>query len=466
MSIHPDGLADVEDLLAIAECRAAGGAQPVGDPPALPEAPGRRARRKATRNTKRAARRGARARQPIRRAVRRVALTSVGLAVAVVGWSVAGALTAPGTDSVAARLAEWTRDHGGTPIINFAERMAYTPPKVGGTPAGGIVVAEAGARSIPGPDANGAGPRLPPHAGPPVPKAGPWLPGTEPATPPPVPSGPRALPDPAAIVPIAADALPDEGVWQVLESSGGQPVLRATFLRADAVYTSYLSGVAWLDTHLLRFELHPGTSEPGGGPWPLGASIPPAARGDVVAAFNSAFRLADARGGYYAGGRTAGTLRDGAATIAFYTDGSVNVGQWGRDVVMGDTLAAARQNLDLIVDDGAVSPRIDDNSGNRWGATLGNDLYVWRSGVGVTATGALVYATGPRLSASSLARLLVRAGAVRAMELDINPQWTTFIHYTSTPEGSVPAKLLPNMNRPATLYDSTSSRDFVVARTR
>jgi hypothetical protein len=232
------------------------------------------------------------------------------------------------------------------------------------------------------------------------------------------------------------------------------------------VYTSYLSAVAWLDTRMLGFDLQPGTSDPGGGPWPVGASLPVGERRDVVAAFNSAFRMVDSRGGFYLGGKTVGTMRDGAATIVFYNDGSVQVGAWNRQVKMTPDVLGARQNLDLIVDGNSVSPLINDNSGNRWGATLGNDLFVWRSGVGITASGALVYASGPRLSAETLAQLLVRAGAVRAMELDINPSWTVFVHYAATPDGSVPNKLLAGMQRPATIYDTPNSRDFIVARLR
>jgi hypothetical protein len=187
-------------------------------------------------------------------------------------------------------------------------------------------------------------------------------------------------------------------------------------------------------------------------------------RGDVVAAFNSAFRMVDSRGGFYLGGKTVGTMRDGAATIVFYNDGSVQVGAWNRHVKMTPEVLGARQNLDLIVDDGQVNRLINDNSGNRWGATIGNELYVWRSGVGITATGALVYASGPRLSAESLAQLLVRAGAIRAMELDINPSWTIFVHYD--PGGGTANKLMPGMQRPATIYDTVNSRDFIVARLR
>ena len=44
----------------------------------------------------------------------------------------------------------------------------------------------------------------------------------------------------------------------------------------------------------------------------------------------------------------------------------------------------------------------------------------------MTAAGDLVYVGGPDLDPASLARLLIAAGAVRAMELDINPEWVSF----------------------------------------
>lgn len=414
-----------------------------------------------------------------RRWLRRTLRTALALFLAfaiVTGYSIVGALRAPGTDSAKARLAGWARDHGGTPLVNWLERVTYKPPKVGGAPEQGIVVQQAGDRPTdksawPAPFVVSGSlkpvPKLVYSYDPFYPAGGERFPDAVPLKPdpppPPKPKGPQPLPEPPAIEPFATNLLPDEGQWQTLQSAGGKPVVRAAYLRADNVYTSYLSAVAWMDTKLLQFELRPGSGEPGGGPWQAGASIPPGERGDVVAAFNSGFRMADTRGGFYLGGRTSGAMRDGAATIGFYNDGSVKLGQWGSDVQMGPDLWAARQNLDLIVEDGKVNWKIDDNSGNRWGATIGNELYVWRSGVGITADGALLYASGPRLSAGSLARLLIRAGAVRAMQMDINTTWTIFIHYT---EGADAAKLLPQMNRPVTTYDTTSSRDFIVAKVR
>ncbi len=240
----------------------------------------------------------------------------------------------------------------------------------------------------------------------------------------------------------------------------GRPALQEAFLRPDAVHTSYTAGLAWMDPSLLRFVLHPGTQEPGHGPWPVPPLLAGADRTGLVAAFNGGFRLDAARGGFQIGDKTVGALRAGAASLVIDTQGRASVGQWGRDVGPGPGVAAVRQNLDLLVDGGQVVPGIDDNAAGRWGATLGNKLYVFRSGIGQTSTGALVYASGNGLSAGTLAELLHRAGAVRAMELDINPEWTSFVQYPAE------RNLLPDMQRSPKRYDTTSTRDFVAVLSR
>jgi len=62
----------------------------------------------------------------------------------------------------------------------------------------------------------------------------------------------------------------------------------------------------------------------------------------------------------------------------------------------------------------------------RLGSTLGSIPDVWRSGLGVRRDGSLVYVAGPSLEITQLAALLVRAGCVRAMTLDMNPDLTVF----------------------------------------
>jgi len=356
----------------------------------------------------------------------RAIIAVVVVAVVLVGASVASALSVPGSDSLAARVAEWGRGHGLSGVIDALERTTYQPPEAGGRVAAGSPLTKAPAARSP------AG--LPPSGLPPI----------------------SAL---------ARPAVRGEGVWRVVAAVSGRPTLQVAFVRPDAVHTSYTAGLAWMDTSLLRLVLHPGTQEPGGGRWSQPPQLSAADRPAVLGAFNGGFRLDAARGGFLLGGRTAGVLRDGAASLVITADGRGQVGQWGRDVHPGRSVVAVRQNLDLLVDGGQVAPGLDSNTRHRWGATIGNRLYVWRSGVGQTATGALVYAAGDRLSAATLAELLRRAGSVRAMELDINAEWTSYVLYPTT---AFPTErnLLPDMQRSAKRYDTTGSRDFVAVLRR
>ncbi len=95
---------------------------------------------------------------------------------------------------------------------------------------------------------------------------------------------------------------------------------------------------------------------------------------------------------------------------------------------------------------------------------------MWRSGVGVTADGALVYVGGSGLSIVDLANVLTRAGAVRAMELDINTSWVNYSHFDLAP--GVPASATNGMRltydeQPSPdRYFYPLSRDFVTMSTR
>ncbi len=272
-----------------------------------------------------------------------------------------------------------------------------------------------------------------------------------------VPAGPKN------IEPLVAHPLAGEGVWQPGgRSVDGRTALWITYVRPDAVHTSLLAGVAYLDMSRLAATLHAGTAVPGGGPWVHGARI---AGGDypyVVAAFNSAFRLDNSRGGYYSEGRTVKPLVAGRASLVTYADGRVDVGVWGRDDTMSTAVTSVRQNLDLIVDRGSLVPGLAAANSRLWGGTVGNKIYVWRSGVGVDARGNLIYVAGPGLDIDTLAELLRRAGSVRAMELDINTWWISFTAFTPDAGGKPqPVNLLRSMVRPPDRYLSDGTRDFV-----
>jgi hypothetical protein len=77
----------------------------------------------------------------------------------------------------------------------------------------------------------------------------------------------------------------------------------------------------------------------------------------------------------------------------------------------------------------------------------------------VDARGDLIYAAANGQTVGSLAQILIRAGAIRAMELDINSYWVTFITYGQR-SASQPASLLPGMTRGPERYLSPDDRDF------
>lgn len=392
------------------------------------EAPSRRGRRRPVRR-----------RHPVRRAL----LVAVLVLLLPVGWSYTGALTAPGSAPLSARTIEWMKAHHGGPLVLAAERLWYTwhQPAVGGTPAGGIPIA-AGAHTTPTrhPTNDGQGHASPAH-----------------------------LPAPRDILPIASQPLPKEGVWQTVgRAVDGEPAIRVAYVRPDPVHTSLLTGVMWMDTKLLRARLIAGTQVPGWGSWPGDAEIPRTLYPTLAATFNSGFLLRDAGGGFYLDGRTAAPLVNGQASVVIDKNGSVQVGVWGRDVSMGPQVKAVRQNLWLLVDHGNLSPRLRADPNAAWGATVGGGVLVWRSGVGVTADGALVYANGPGLSATSLANVLRRAGCVRAMELDINMDWTNGYYYSTVngPTGFGAHALLTDQYRPPSRYTVPDERDFFVMTLR
>jgi hypothetical protein len=249
----------------------------------------------------------------------------------------------------------------------------------------------------------------------------------------------------------------------LVSGPNGEPSIAVAQLRPDAQHTSVLGALVWMDPHLLRFVEVPGTVEPGGN-WNSMGTVGGSDRNEIVAAFNGGFRFKDANGGIYTEGHEGKPLVAGAASFVVRTDGTVDVGQWGRDDHLDANIVAVRQNLVLIVDGGQPTPDLNTSDTTRWGKGLHNHVLVWRSGLGIRADGTLVYAASNGLTVSTLADMLVRAGCVRAMELDINPNWVSYNLFThpdpAHPDQITGQKLLPDMMRPASRYLGPDSRDF------
>jgi hypothetical protein len=220
--------------------------------------------------------------------------------------------------------------------------------------------------------------------------------------------------------------------------------------------------VAWIDHTRTRLALYPGRLEPPAAPLRGPAQVPSGQRWRLLATFNGGFKARAGAGGMVVNGVVEEPMQNGMGTLVVYRDGTTAILDW-----LGRTnprqLALARQNLAPLVWNGRPSARVLDWSA--WGATLSGGSAVWRTAVGVTKQGDLVYAAGGGQTPASLANILGRVGAWRAIELDINPQWPSFIAYGHR-GGRDPAPLVPNPQQSAYRYLSPDPRDFFAVYAR
>ena len=225
----------------------------------------------------------------------------------------------------------------------------------------------------------------------------------------------------------------------------GLPAVYETWVRPDAVHTSLVVGVAWMDAKLLTPALYSGSTIPGGGPFKHTAPVSPAAAKTLVAAFNSGFLMNNANGGYYTGGRTILPLRNGAASFVIYRDGTADIIAWDHGAAVPSDVVAVRQNLDLLVDHGKPIPGLNASDTTQMGFTLGNAVYVWRSGLGITADGCCVRRPEP----------VLRGLVVPRLHHDVSQDTGT---------GSRQAGPLNNLPPPAPVRQAPPGRHHVPAR--
>jgi hypothetical protein len=271
------------------------------------------------------------------------------------------------------------------------------------------------------------------------------------------------------VAPLITPALPGEGIWSfdgLPPALSGQPSLVAkTYLRSDPTRPYAIATLLQFDLRSLSLHLVAGKTEPGG---PLGNDGPgviPAAdqRGNTLfAAFNGGFKYADGHYGLMTQGTVYVPPQPGAATIAVTTKGQVLLDAWGRDAQLSNgsrTLVAYRQNAALLIDHGQLNPLTSD--GAAWGGVWLNKAATWRSGLGLTAHGTLLYAGGDSLTAATLGKALQAAGAVMAMQTDINPRWVRAFLYQRTANGTLLiTKLHPGMQGSGDEYLRGTDRDF------
>lgn len=348
------------------------------------------------------------------RRLRRVVTIALLLGFVPIAVSFGTTMAGPSNSNFAIRAFEWLRDHGAAQFASQIEGLYYSlnAPATGGRAL----------RALP------------------------------------LNVGTTAGVHPPDIAPVLHPSLPGEGVWAPAETwSGSAPPVQIAQFRSDPAYPRMVAGVAWINPQRTTIALYPGQLEPSL-TLPRGMmEVPPTLRSQLLATFNSGFKLGDSRGGFALNGITYAPMQPGVATLVRYRDGRMDIQSWQGASQIPPGVDYARQNLPLIVERGSPNPNLRD--GPEWGATLGNAVRVWRSGLGIDRHGDLIYAAASDQTVGSLAEILIRAGAIRGMELDINSYWDTFISYAA-PGAGRPSNLLPAMTRPATRYLTPDDRDF------
>ena len=306
-------------------------------------------------------------------------------------------------------------------LVHAAETPAPTPAPIMLPTAIALPAPTATATETPAPTAtlHSVTPAAPPST---APTASPtWLPAPSPGpslSPSPGPS-PSASPTPSPTPAPAGRRLADGVTWL----GNVQPDPQRPFAVVDLIE---------IDPRLLQIKMMPGTAEPRPTTGLVGAGVIPVEDWPaLVASFNGGFAAMHGHYGMMVDRKVYLPARDGVATLAVYEDGSIRMGTWGKDLRQTPDMVSYRQNCPPLIENGQITA--ETGKLTLWGLSVSNQVYLFRSGLGITAEGKLIYMAGRSLSAYTLARALQMAGAIYAMQLDVDEWHVVFITYDVQP---------------------------------
>jgi len=245
------------------------------------------------------------------------------------------------------------------------------------------------------------------------------------------------------IVSSATTLLAKEGEWQniPLDLFPKQIVMADTFIRPDPSRSYAFVTLVQMDMSALRLWSVAGTIEPASEVGKPGAGVVPKTiqdQGTLVAAFDGGFQYKDGQYGMIVGNETYLPLQNDVATLVGHKDGRLEIIKY-EGQYLGNDVAFVRQNCPMLIENGVLA--VNDGTNRKlWGRTTTWQIRTWRSGIGITAQGNLVFAIGNALVPSTLADALKAAGAVNAMQLDINPNWVRFNVFNSFSNGQYTSK--------------------------
>ncbi len=234
-----------------------------------------------------------------------------------------------------------------------------------------------------------------------------------------------------------------------------------TTFRPQLDNPSIVAYVAWFDHRRTTLAYYPGATEPPTAAVRGPMMVPHDQRWRLLATFNSGFVYTQGDNGSADNGRLNEPLHAGNATLIQYRNGPVAILRWSGGPNPGPKVAFARQSLAPIVWNGRLNPALNtDPNSYQWGYTLGHVGLVWRTGLGIDRHGNLIFVAADNQTVITLAQILQHAGALRAMELDINPEWHTLITYTHRNHQLIPTMVEPQPMQPTSRYLTPDNRDF------
>jgi hypothetical protein len=257
---------------------------------------------------------------------------------------------------------------------------------------------------------------------------------------------------------------PKEGIWsnRRLNVFPNQEVMAYTYVRPDPDRPYAYVTIVQFDGKAVHLSAVAGTKQPGGPVGKAGPGVIPqnvVQSGNLVAAFDGGFQYRDGQYGMIVGDTTYLPLQNDLGTLVGYTDGRLQILDYvGQS--LGPNVEFVRQNCPILIENGTISLN-DPKNRKLWGRTLTSSIFTWRSGIGITASGNILYAVGNNLTPDSLATALKMAGAVNAMQLDINPYWVRFNIFDSVGGGLYKTStLIKDLHDGSTQYLQGYTKDF------
>ncbi len=254
-----------------------------------------------------------------------------------------------------------------------------------------------------------------------------------------------------------------EGIWSSISQNiyPQDVIIARTFIRPDPSHPYAITTLVKMDMKKLTLSTQAGTYYPGG---PLGARGPGLIPQNIqksnglLAAFNGGFQIRDGHYGMIVNNKIYVPLKNGIPVLLMYNNGTLKLQNYNGQKLPPDVYAV-RQNGPYLIENGKITSYVEQGV-DTWGRTTTNSMYTWRSAIGITKNGNLIYAVGNSLIPRTLSYALLKAGAVNAIQLDINYPWIKFEVYESNGNGKyLNYPLLQNMKNGLS-YLSGNNKDF------